>query len=144
MKRIFNLFAIALFLNLNAFADQKEIITFVQLPQAAQDVVSQNFNQSDISYVTKERGWSVEFEVRFTNGTEIEFDSDGALKKIDCQGNPIPEALLPAEVVTYVKTNFPGASIKEWGTDDGEYEAELNNGLKLKFDNSYRFKRIDN
>jgi len=143
MKRIVNVIALVMLLNFSACADQKEIITFMQLPQAAQDVVTQNFNQSDISYVTKERDWTVEYEVRFTNGTELEFDSDGAVKKVDCKGAAVPEALLPAEVATYVKTNFPGAFVKEWGTDDWGYKAELNNGLDLKFDKSYRFQRID-
>jgi len=132
-----------LFFSLSACADRKEVITFAQLPQAAQDAISQNFNAANISYVTKESGWSNEFEVRFTDGVEIEFDGDGALKKVDCKANAVPEALIPAEVLSYVKMTFPNAFIKEWGQDDGGYKAELNNGLDLKFDKSYRFQRID-
>ena len=134
---------LGLLFSLNACADRKEVITFAQLPQAAQDAISQNFNAANISYVTKESGFSTEFEVRFTDGAEIEFDGDGALKKVDCKANAVPEALIPAEVMSYVKMTFPNAFITEWGQDDWGYKAELNNGLDLKFDKSYRFQRID-
>lgn len=143
MKKLFQVIAIAMLFSTNACADQKQVITFIQLPQAAQDAISQNFNPSDISYVTKETDWSVEYEVRFTNGTEIDFDADGALKKVDCKALAVPEALVPQEVLTYVKTTFPGSFITEWGREDRGYQAQLNNGLELQFDKSYRFLRLD-
>lgn len=143
MKKSIYLLLLAVLVSLNACADKKVVITFAQLPQPAQEIITQNFNQADISYVMQENDWSVEYKVRFVNGTEIEFNSDGALKKVDCKTTAVPDALVPAEVLTYVKTNVPGAFIKEWGTDDWGYKAELSNGLDLKFDKSYRFQRID-
>jgi hypothetical protein len=144
MKKFIFLIAIAMLASLNASADQKQVITFAQLPQAAQDAISKNFNTTNISYVMKENGRSVEYEVRFNNGTEVEFDADGALKEVDCKNATVPDALIPSDVLTYVKTTFPAATITEWGRDDNGYEAKLNNGLKLEFDSSYRFLRIDN
>lgn len=126
-----------------ACADKKEIITFAQLPQPAQDIISTNFDAAAISYITKEREFlSDEYEVRFTNGNELDFEGDGTLKKVNCKTTPVPEALIPQEVLTYVKTHFANAYIKEWGKSDSGYEAELNNGLELKFDSSYRFLRL--
>ena len=142
MKKILSILAIALVFCMNTRADNKQVITFMQLPQAAQDAISANFKASDVSYVTKESGWSTEYEVRLNDGTEIEFDGDGAVKEVDCKKNAVPEALLPADVVSYVKTHFAGVSITKWGQDDGSYEAELSNGLELKFDKSYRFLRL--
>lgn len=143
MKKFLNLILITALFSLNACADKKEVITFAQLPMQAQEIVKQNFDVATISYVMKERDWSVEYEVRFNNGNEVDFDSEGQLKKVDCQLTQVPEALIPQPVLTYVKTNFPGAFIQEWGRDDRGYKAELNNGLELKFDSSYRFSYID-
>ena len=144
MKKGFVCFLLALAFNLTACADKKEVITFAQLPQNAQELISANFDAAAVSYITKERDFlSDEYEVRFNNGAEIEFEQDGTLKKVDCKGVAVPEAILPQEVLTYVKTNFPSASVTEWGKDDANYKAELNNGLELKFDRSYRFLRLD-
>lgn len=143
MKKFLNLILITALFSLNACADKKEVITFAQLPMPAQEIVKQNFDVATISYVMKERDWSVEYEVRFNNGNEVDFDSEGQLKKVDCQLTQVPDALIPRPVLTYVKTNFPGAFIQEWGRDDRGYKAELNNGLELKFDSSYRFSHID-
>ncbi len=143
MKKFLNLILITALFSLNACADKKEVITFAQLPMPAQEIVKQNFDVATISYVMKERDWSVEYEVRFNNGNEVDFDSEGQLNKVDCQLTQVPEALIPQPVLTYVKTNFPGAFIQEWGRDDRGYKAELNNGLELKFDSSYRFSYID-
>ena len=142
MKKAIPLLALVLLVSLNTYADRKEVITFLQLPQAAQDAVSQHFNAADVSYVTKEYDRDIEYEVKLNNGTELEFNSDGGLKKIECKGDAVPEALLPADVVSYVKLHFPNTSIKEWSENDRECEAELSNGLELKFDKSYRFLRI--
>ncbi len=143
MKKVFNVIIIFALFSLIACADQKEVITFAQLPPVSQEIVKQNFDVNTISYVMKEREWTVEYEVRFTTGQELEFYSSGELKKVDCKMQQVPDALIPQEVLTYVKTNFPNNYIKEWGHDDGGYKAELNNGLDLKFDSSYRFSRID-
>ena len=143
MKRFFHLIVVAMLFNMIACTNSKDIITFAQLPQPAQEIVNQHFNAAEISYVTKERDWKVEYEVRFNDGSEIDFYSDGKLKKVDCKFNPVPEALIPQPVLTYVKATFPNAFIKEWGHDDWGYKAELNNGLELKFDKNYRFQSVD-
>ncbi|MBQ9439114.1 MAG: PepSY-like domain-containing protein [Paludibacteraceae bacterium] len=143
MKRFFYFIVTALLVSINACADKKEVITFAQLPQPAQNVINQHFKASDIVLVLKEQDWKVEYEVRLADGSELDFFSDGELKKVDCQLNPVPEALLPQPVLTYVKATFPNAYVQEWGHDDRGFKAELNNGLELRFNKKYQFQNID-
>ena len=143
MKRLFFIAAMAVLINLSACADRKQVITFPQLPAPAQAVIKANFTAENIAYIMEERDWTTEYEVRFNDGVELEFDSDGEVKKVDCKYNPVPEALLPKEVVEYVKATCPNTFVKEWGRDDWGYKAELNNGLELKFSRSYKFLGVD-
>ena len=143
MKKYLFSVLIALCCGLTACAHD-QIITVEQLPQPAQTLISTHFADDPISYVMQDReGFSLEYEVRLVSGTKVEFDSKGALKKVDCDIRPVPEALIPEAVRTYVQKMFPNAFITEWGKDDLGYKAELNSGLDLKFNSKYEFVRVD-
>ena len=62
-----------------------KVITFTELPQKAQAFVKKHFSQKDVILVKMDTKFLVskEYEVKFNNGTEVEFDSDGEWKKID-------------------------------------------------------------
>lgn len=120
------------------------LITFAELPQSAQTTVQNYFDVNQVSYVTEDvELLGKEYEVRLTDGAKLEFKSDGSLKKIDCQYNPVPEALIPALVLEQVKAKFPQNFIIEWGEDDWGWKAELNNKLELKFNRNFDFVGID-
>ncbi|MBQ9340265.1 MAG: PepSY-like domain-containing protein [Paludibacteraceae bacterium] len=123
---------------------KEQIITIDKLPAEAQSIIQTHFAGEQVSYVMQEReGLSTEYEVRFAAGSKLEFDSKGALKKVDCEKNPVPQLLIPESVRTYVQTNFPNAFITEWGKDDRYWKAELNNGLELEFNKEFKFVRVD-
>lgn len=130
--------------SLNACADNDQIITFEQLPAAAQQTVKANFNVETVSYVLLDRElFGNEYEVRLTDGSELKFKSDGVLKKVDCKFQAVPEALVPEIVRQQVKAQFPQAFIVEWGEEDGGWKAELNNKLELRFNRRYDFIGVD-
>ena len=66
----------------SACADNDRIITFDQLPAAAQAIVQQYKNVADIAYVKLDPEFfgGDEYSVRFNDGKEFEFDEDGSLR----------------------------------------------------------------
>ena len=144
MKRLFLATIVAAMCSMNACADHDQVITFAQLPAAAQQLVNDNFNQANISYVMLDKElFGDEYKVRFQDGSEIEFENDGSLKKVDCKLQAVPDALVPEEIRRHVSTQFPGAIIVEWGKDDRGWKAELNNKLELKYNSRLEFIGID-
>ena len=142
-KLVFSILFMAFALSLDASTDGR-IVGFDRLPQNAQQIIIQHFSKDNVLMVEMDRdGLRTEFEVRLKDGTEIDFDGDGNLKKIDCQERRGPDALVPAEVLAYVNGSYPEAFITEWGRDDGRWKAELNNGLDLMFNRKYQFVGID-
>ena len=121
-----------------------QVITFNQLPDEAKTLIQSNFSVDSISYVFLDReGFSTEYEVRFMDGSKVEFDGKGGLKKVDCGQRAVPAALIPDAVSAYVVSRFPNAFVTEWGKDDRRWKAELNNGLELEFNSKFDFIRID-
>lgn len=143
MKRFFLTLFIALTLCLSACADGRPI-TFEQLPANAQTIITQNFVRENILFVTVDTDlFSTEYEVRFNDGKELDFDGNGNLKKVDCQYERVPDALIPAQVLQQVQASYPNAFIVEWKFDDGQWKAELNNTLELVFNKRYQLVGID-
>ena len=129
---------------LSACGGKDRVITFSELPEAAQMLVNENFNAGDIAYITVERELvGNEYEMRFNDGAELTFDRHGKLEKADCKLTAVPDALVPEEVRAYVATNFPEAFIVEWGKNGWGWKAELNNKLELKFNGKLEFVGID-
>ena len=116
------------------------IITVSQLPQKAQEFIQQYFPDKTASYAKKEY---TQFEVKFSDGTEVEFDRKGNWDNVDCQWESVPAALVPTEIATYVSTNFPGALIVKIDKERYGYEIELSNDLELKFNKSGKLFHID-
>lgn len=133
----------ALSLSLSACAHD-QLITFQQLPAPSQAIINAHFNPADISVVIMDKDLvDTDYEVRFTNGTKIEFDGDGSLDKIDCGLQPVPSALIPDPVKQYVSAQFPNVYITEWKRDDWHWKAELSNRLELIFNRNYEYVGID-
>ena len=142
-KNLFATLLVALSMCLNACA-KDQVITVNQLPAEAKTFIQTYFASDSVSFVMQEReGVSTEYKVCFMDGSKVEFDSKGALKKVDCGTRAVPAALLPDAVRSYVASRFPNAFITEWGKDDRRWKAELNNGLELEFNSKYDFVRID-
>ena len=144
MKKSFFVALMALVCSLSACADNDQLITFAQLPEAAQATVKQYFDEGNIAFCTMDREWfGKEYKVQFNDGSEIKFEGDGSLHKVDCKYQAVPEALVPEVVRQQVAAQFPQAMIIEWGKDDRGWKAELNNKLELKFNSKYQMIGID-
>jgi len=127
-----------------ACADNDRIITFEQLPAAAQATVQQYKAVTDVAYCAVDKDlFGDEYKVRFNDGKEMEFESDGSLRKVDYQYEAVPEALVPETVRRQIKASFPQAFIVEWGKSDWGWKAELNNKLEIKFSRRLEMRGID-
>lgn len=122
-----------------------KVITFAELPQKAQAFVKKHFSQKDVILVKMDTKFLVskEYEVKFNNGTEVEFDSDGEWKKIDMKNNRVPAEAIPMKITEYVQRSFPNTFIKEIKKNRNKIEVEISNGLELEFTKEGDFKRID-
>ena len=143
MKKLLLSLVMALTIGLSAWADGRPI-TFEQLPANAQTIVTQYFVRENILFMTVDTElFGTEYEVKFNDGKELKFDSKGNVIKIDCKYEPVPDALIPAEVLQQVQASYPNVFIKEWKRDDGQWKAELSNTLELIFNRRYQLVGID-
>ncbi|WP_177190171.1 PepSY-like domain-containing protein [Myroides guanonis] len=124
---------------------QESIITKKELPQSAQKFISDNFSKGIIDYVKMDKEvFSTDYKVKFTDGSEIEFDSKGVWMEVDGNKNTIPTGFIQKNILTYVKDKFPNTHIVK--IEKGRFEKQqvkLSNGLELEFNSKGDFKRID-
>ena len=153
--------------SVTTFASDR-IIPKEQLPAAAQTFIQKTFPGQTVSYAKIDFDGRKTYEVRLSNGTEVEFDKNGTWDKVDCNHSAVPANLVPANIATYVKSNFPGATIVTVPTNlvpaniatyvksnfpgativkiDKErygYDIELSNDLELKFNKNGKMLRVD-
>lgn len=144
MKKTFLVALMATLCSLTACADHDQLITYAQLPAAAQATIKQYFDEGAVAFCTMDREWfGKEYNVRFNDGTELKFENDGSIHKVDCQFRPVPEALVPEIVRQQVAGVAPNTFIVEWGKDDWGWKAELNNKLEIKFDSKFQMIGVD-
>ena len=128
--------------SVTTFASDR-IIPKEQLPAAAQTFIQKTFPGQTISYAKVDSDGRKTYEVRLSNGTEVEFDKNGTWDKVDCNYSAVPANLVPANIATYVKSNFPGATIVKIDKERYGYDIELSNDLELKFNKSGQMLRVD-
>ncbi len=136
--------AFFLLIGINARA-QETIITINTLPQAAQKFVSDHFSKSTVSYVKKDKEtFSTDYKVKFADGREVEFDTDGNWTEVDGNKTAIPTVFIQKNILNYIEKTFPNTQIVKIEKGRfGKQEVKLNNGLELEFNSKGEFKRID-
>ncbi len=145
MKKYFAAAAL-LFAGITAsFADGRERpITLDQLPAAAQEFLSANFKNLTLAFAIEDPQFiGSEYEVTYTDRTEVDFDNDGAWTSVECRYAAVPEAIVPAQIRDYVAKSFAGQTIRKIERNKYTWEAELMNGLEIKFDKNFQVIDID-
>jgi hypothetical protein len=119
------------------------------LPKNATDYIAKHFNGYEINFFEKDRDvLDVDYTVYVRNGKQsykLEFDKKGNVTDIESEsrGLSLPQSVLPANVVQYVKGAFPNAKVTEWSKDGNKQLVELNNDMELVFNAKGKFLRID-
>ena len=143
MKKIkfFLLMAVAMTMSLNVMADDDDrVITYQQLPQAAQSFLKQHFAKKVPLVVTADYD---DFTIMYESGEKVEFDVKGNWKEVTCRGSKVPNAIVPEQIMTYVQKNYPGKSVVKLDRHRSVYEVKLNNGMEIEFNRNFQVIDMD-
>jgi hypothetical protein len=143
MKRILALYA-ALAIALGASANDRPV-RYDQLPARAKHFIEEYFPTHSFSYAKYDNSiGDNNYDVVFTDGTEIEFNRRGEWRKIDCKrGSIVPTSLFPSSIVAYLGQHYPTQNIVEADRDALHWEVKLTNGIEYTFDRHGQIKWMD-
>ena len=140
MKKYLFLMVALLTMSFNAKADHNQVITYNQLPEAAQTLLKQYFAGKVPLIVTMD--WD-DYNIVYESGEKVEFDKQGNWKEIDCKVSRVPSELIPEQIKSHIKATFPGATILKLDRNRRGYEVKLNNGLEVEYNPSFQVVDID-
>jgi uncharacterized protein YxeA len=143
MKKILAIVA-TLVLTMTACADRRQLVQYSELPAQAQSFIQKYFNKTDVSYIERDLdGMVYEYNVYLQNGTEIEFNHQGAFQSIDCQRSAVPEGIVPELIASFVALHHPNQMIVEYKVEYRRLKVGLSNDWELEFDLDGNFLGID-
>lgn len=145
MKRIYGLAITAMFMSAPVFAQEN----MDELPRESSDFINEHFSSERVEEVDVDDSWynlsdSETYEVRFANGIELDFNSEGEITEIESEdGQPIPMSVLPDYIREKVEKKHPNANVVNWEKDDKTHEIELDNGEEMEIDRDKKMKKKD-
>ncbi|AHF91656.1 hypothetical protein OPIT5_16975 [Opitutaceae bacterium TAV5] len=107
------------------------IIPADSLPQAARNFIATHFPGAAIFRAERDDD---SYDVYLNNNIEIEFTLAGEWDNIDGNGRALPDSVIPAGILAYVRANYPSAFVVEIDRERSGYEIELSDRRELKFD----------
>lgn len=107
-----------------------------KLPVATREMISKHFPQAKVSYIKIEKDLflSTSYDVKMSDGTELEFNAKGEWLEIDCKDKSVPSNFIPQTISKYMKANYDGHKIVKIERSRKGYELTLENGLEVDFD----------
>lgn len=118
--------------------DDEKRIEFGDLPQTARQFIKNHFNGIEISSVVRDKDdGRISYDVRLSDGTEIDFNENGDWESIDCMFSTLPEGILPQSINNDLSTRYPGARIHGADRKPGGYVVELNKADGIPLDVLY-------
>lgn len=139
IKKAAMMITLLMAVTLNAAAGNEKPISVSQMPHNAQQLLSRHFSNKKVALAKVESGFfSKEYTVIFTNGEKIEFDSNGNWTEISCKRSAVPASIVPPQISSYVKKNYPGCIIIKIERDDKEYEIDLSNRIEITFNKKFQ------
>lgn len=129
-----------------ATADNDKPITLKQLPKVAQQMISNHFKAQKVAYVMMDNDFGTKtYDVKFSNGWEVEFDRNGNWKDVKCGGRKgyVPTTIVPVKIRSFVNNNYPGQRIVKIDRDKNKYEVELANGTEIRFNKHFKVTKVD-
>ena len=145
MKKIM-LTAALLFAGITAsLADNDRPIALDKLPAAAQTFLKTHFADLTLAYAVEDPKFvGSEYEVTYTDRTEVDFRSNGDWSSVERRYAAVPASVVPTQISDYVaKSSFPNQYIKKIERDAYTWEIELSNGIEIKFDREFHVIDID-
>ena len=104
------------------------IVPVSSLPQKSRAFINSTFPGVQIWKVERDGG---KFDVKLSNGVDIEFYMNGDWKDIEGGWTAIPFTVLPAAVANTVRQTYPQAAMVDVEKEWGNYKVKLNNMMEL-------------
>lgn len=145
MKRVLTILVVALVAVASAIARDRVTTEVAELPEPAKVLLSKYFPKTPVNHVKIESHTfgGDDYDVVLSDGTEIDFDSKGSLKEIDCGRSEVPAGIVLKSIRDYVGKSFNGKKIVSMEVKRNKYEIELSDGTDLEFDRAGNFRKID-
>ena len=120
-------------------------ITLDKLPAAAQSFLKSHFADLTLAYAVEDPKWvGSEYEVTYTDRTEVDFRSNGEWASVERKYAAVPSAIGPKQIADYVaKSNYPNQYGRKIERKTYSWEIELSNGLEIEFDKNFQVIDID-
>ena len=138
------LFSIYALMSSHLYAGDDKPFEYSKLPEKAKIFISTHFSNHNVALTKSgETLFDKEYEVIIANGDEVEFDSKGNWKEVDCQYSAVPMTLIPQEIAAYIEANFPEQYVIKIERDSRKYEIELDNKVEIEFTAQFEVIDID-
>lgn len=135
VRKLLAFFPILLGVWMLSSCDDEKKIDFGDLPSEARSFIENYFPSADIlSIVQEKEDGRKEYQVKLSNGTDMEFDEDGEWTNIECYFSPLPTGILPANVITKVEELHPEAYINGVEKELGGYVVEVTDAGVIDWD----------
>lgn len=123
---------------------KEEILTDNQIPEEIRTYVRSHFSSSTILSCVKEKGAIfTTYEVALSDAIYLDFNGEIEITRIDASVE-LPESVIPAKIRAYVETEYENNYITDWEQEKKNQQVQLDNDLRLEFDEDGKFLRIDN
>lgn len=135
VRKLLAFFPILLGVWMLSSCDDEKKIDFGDLPSEARSFIENYFPSADIlSIVQEKEDGRKEYQVKLSDGTDMEFDEDGEWTNIECYFSPLPTGILPANVITKVEELHPEAYINGVEKELGGYVVEVTDADGIDWD----------
>lgn len=116
---------------------------FQTMPANVKSFLAKYYPKATIAkYEAKNTVVGKKYEVKLSNGAEVDFDKNGNWEEIsDKQG--VPSALIPGSIKTYLAKNYKGVKVESIDKESNKIKVDLMNDIDLEFDKNGKFLRID-
>ena len=119
-------------------------IPYRRLPARAKAFIETYFPTESCVYAERDRDdGRREYEVKLSNGTNIDFHASGDWKKVDCEYSFLPAGIVPQAIVDDLAERFPGARISKAERERGGYKLTLGSGAEMIYAADGRFIRVE-
>lgn len=125
MKKILLFTLTIIFFSTYCYADIKNASN--KLPDNINNFIKKYFCGNVITSVIKN---DIEYKLRLTNNIELEFDINGAWKKVKINKN-FPIKLLPKNIINNIIKLYPNTNITEVERMWNGYQIKLNNKVSV-------------
>ena len=119
-------------------------IPYRRLPTKAKAFIETYFPTESCVYAERDRDdGRREYEVKLSNGTDIDFHASGDWKKVDCEYSFLPAGIVSQAIVDDLAERFPGARISKAERERGGFNLTLDRGAKMIYAADGRFIRVE-